>query len=61
MVGTIGTYANLKNKKNLEDGLMKGLKYSGVPKNLINTVFPFKYNDFEGLKSLIKNNPEIEL
>ena len=51
--------ANLKNKKNLEDGLMKGLKYSGVPKNLINTVFPFKYNDFEGLKSLIKNNPEI--
>ena len=51
--------ANLKNKKNLEDSLMKGLKYSGVPKNLINTVFPFKYNDFEGLKSLIKNNPEI--
>ena len=38
---------------------MKGLKYSGVPKNLINTVFPFKYNDFEGLKLLIKNNPEI--
>ena len=51
--------ANLKNEKNLEDSLMKGLKYSGVPKNLINTVFPFKYNDFEGLKSLIKNNPEI--
>ena len=22
-------------------------------------MFPFKYNDFEGLKSLIKNNPEI--
>ena len=51
--------ANLKNKKNLEDGLMKGLQFSGVPKNLINTVFPFKYNDFEGLKMLIKKNPEI--
>ena len=51
--------ANLKNRKNLEDGLMKGLQFAGVPKNLINTVFPFKYNDFEGLKMLIKKNPGI--
>ena len=51
--------ANLKNKDNLNGLLMKGLKYSGVPKNLFNSVFPFKYNDYKGLKKLIINNPNI--
>ena len=51
--------ANLKNKDNLNGLLMKGLKYSGVHKNLFNSVFPFKYNDYKGLKKLIINNPNI--
>ena len=38
---------------------MQGLKFSGVPSELKNTAFPFKYNDFEGLKKLVSKNPKI--
>ena len=34
---------------------MKGLNINGVPKNLKNTVFPFRYNDLDALKNLIKH------
>ena len=33
---------------------MPNLKIAGVPNNLKNTVYPFKYNDFKYLKLLIK-------
>ncbi len=33
---------------------MSGLNYSGIPKNLKNTSFPFPYNNFEYLKKLIR-------
>jgi glutamate-1-semialdehyde 2,1-aminomutase len=45
--------ANLKNKKNLNLHLIKNLKTSGVPKSLINTIYSFKYNDFEKLKKIV--------
>jgi glutamate-1-semialdehyde 2,1-aminomutase len=48
--------ANIKTTKNLESHLLNGLEPNGVPKNLKNTVFPFEYNNFEQLESLIKNN-----
>ena len=44
--------ANLKSKNKkgvLKDHLLEGLSTEGVPKGLKNTVFPFKYNDFESL------------
>ena len=41
---------NIKNKKNLDEHLIKGLNVEGVPKQLKNTVFAFNYNDFETLK-----------
>ena len=47
--------SNISNKKNLEQHLLKNLSIKGVPKKLKGTVFPFKYNDFEGLKKIIKN------
>tara|TARA_B110000971_G_scaffold220592_1_gene264631 strand:+ start:10097 stop:12118 length:2022 start_codon:yes stop_codon:yes gene_type:complete len=47
--------ANLNNKKNLDEHLIQGLAVSGVPKNLSGTVFPFKYNNINSLKLLIKN------
>ena len=47
---------NLQNKNNLNSHLIKGLQTDGVPKALKNTVFPFEYNDFEKLKSIVEKN-----
>ena len=47
--------ANLQNSKSLDNLLLKGLNINGVPKNLKNTVFPFRYNDLDALKNLIKH------
>ena len=48
--------ANIKSSKNLNEHLMSGLNATGVPKELKNTSFPFKYGDFEGLKKIINTN-----
>ena len=45
---------NLKNKKNLNSHLLKNLNTIGVPSNLKNTIYPFKYNDFEKLKEIVE-------
>lgn len=46
--------ANINSKKNLDQHLMSGLNYDGLPDNLKNTSFPFPYNDFEYLYNLIQ-------
>ncbi len=46
--------ANINSKKNLDQHLMSGLNYDGIPENLKNTSFPFPYNNFEYLCKLIK-------
>ena len=46
--------ANINSKKNLDQHLMSGLNYDGIPENLKNTSFPFPYNDFNYLLKLIK-------
>ena len=48
--------ANLKSKNNLDNHLIEGLKIGGVNRGLKNSIFPFKYNDFEGLKKIIKKH-----
>jgi len=48
--------SNLGNKTNLDNHLMKNLPIDGVSKNLKNTVFPFKYNDFESFKKIVSKN-----
>ena len=45
--------ANLKSKKNLNTHLLKNLNTAGVPNSLINSIYSFKYNDFEGLKNIV--------
>ena len=45
--------ANINSKKNLDQHLMPGLNFDGIPKNLENTSFPFPYNNFEYLLKLI--------
>ena len=46
--------SNRNSKKNLDQHLMPGLNYDGIPGSLKNTSFPFPYNNFEYLKKLIK-------
>ena len=48
---------NLNNAQdNLSSHLLPGLDTKGVPKSLKNTTFPFNYNNFEELESLVKKN-----
>ena len=46
--------ANLADKKNLDGHLLSGLEPNGVPRNLMGTVFPFRYNRIVELEKLIK-------
>ena len=48
--------ANLKDDKNLEGHLLSGLEPIGVPQNLQDTTFPFRYNNFDELNSLVQNH-----
>jgi len=45
--------ANINSKKNLDEHLMPGLNYDGIPENLKNTSFPFPYNNFDYLVELV--------
>ena len=48
--------ANLGSEEALDDHLLAGLEPSGVPKNLRGTMYPFNYNCFEELKSIVDNH-----
>jgi len=45
--------ANIGTKDALGQHLIPGLEPAGVPKGLKGTALPFKYNDFEALKSIV--------
>ena len=48
---------NTKDKKGiLKEHLLPGLSTLGVPKNLKNTVYPFRFNDFKALENICTNN-----
>lgn len=47
---------NLNHKNGLEEHLLPGLETNGVPKSLEGTVFPFKYNDYDGLEELVNKH-----
>jgi glutamate-1-semialdehyde 2,1-aminomutase len=46
--------ANIKSKNNLSGHLLNGLKVEGVPPALKKTIFPFVYNNYNGLEKLVK-------
>lgn len=48
--------ANLNNKNNLNNHLFRGLKASGVPSELKNTVFTFDNNNFKQILKLSNNH-----
>ncbi len=47
--------ANLNKGDGLSNHLLPGLEPAGVPSNLKETVFPFRYNNFEELKRIVEN------
>ena len=48
--------ANHNGGDDLSSHLIPGLSPNGVPRNLKDTVYPFNYNDFEGLSEIINSN-----
>ena len=48
--------ANLGDDENLAGHLLPGLEPKGVPGNLRGTVFPFVYNDYNGLEALVNTH-----
>lgn len=48
--------ANHNQGDDLSSHLLSGLNPKGVPKSLRNTVYPFNYNDFEELLSIVDTN-----
>ena len=51
--------ANLETNKNLNEHLLPGLKTAGVNKGLKGTIYPFKYNDLNGLTKILKKHEDI--
>jgi len=47
---------NLGNENGLDNHLLPGLSPDGVPKVLKDTIFPFNYNDFDQLLSIVNEN-----
>ena len=45
---------NHNEQDDLSSHLLPGLSPKGVPKNLKNSTFPFEYNDYNGLETLVK-------
>lgn len=50
---------NLTDENNLSDHLLPGLDPKGVPKGLVNTALPFRYNDAEDFRRLIDANKDV--
>tara|TARA_B100000886_G_C20424034_1_gene493017 strand:+ start:2552 stop:4588 length:2037 start_codon:yes stop_codon:yes gene_type:complete len=47
---------NLNSNDGLEKHLLPGLEPNGVPKALVGTVIPFKYNDLSELEKIVENH-----
>ena len=47
--------ANIKSKESLSSHLLPGLEPEGIPKELVNTAFPFEYNNFIELEKLVND------
>ena len=52
---------NIKGKNNLKNHLLPGLDPLGVPRALLNTTFPFEYNNSEDFLKVIETNPDIKI
>ena len=48
--------ANISDNKSLNNHLLPDLSSKGIPKNLINSSFPFNYNNYDQLEKIISEN-----
>jgi glutamate-1-semialdehyde 2,1-aminomutase len=48
--------ANVDNRRNLDAHLLPDLAATGVPDNLAGTVFPFAYNDYSALETIVDSS-----
>lgn len=48
--------ANLSSEKKLSYHLLPGIEPKGVPKNLKDTIIPFKFNDWKDLENIVAKN-----
>ena len=51
--------ANLSEDDSLDGHLIPGLEPNGVPRALTGSSMPFRYNDLEGLRSILNENPDV--
>ena len=51
--------ANLGEDDSLDGHLIPGLEPNGVPRALQGTSISFKYNDLEGLRTILRDNPDV--
>ena len=51
--------ANLGEDDGLDGHLLPGLEPKGVPRVLAGTSIPFRYNDLDGLREILENDPEV--
>ncbi len=51
--------ANLSEDDSLDGHLLPGLEPNGVPRALVGTSLPFRFNDLEGLTTLLDENPDV--
>ena len=51
--------ANLSEDDSLNGHLIPGLEPNGVPRALTGSSMPFRYNDLEGLRSILDDNPDV--
>ena len=51
--------ANLGEDDSLDGHLLPGLEPRGVPRALAGTSIPFRFNDLEGLRRILENDPEV--
>jgi glutamate-1-semialdehyde 2,1-aminomutase len=51
--------ANLSEDDSLDGHLLPGLEPNGVPRALVGTSLPFRFNDLDGLTTLLDENPDV--
>ena len=51
--------ANLSDDDSLDGHLLPGLEPKGVPRALTGTSIPFRFNDLDGLRTILENDPEV--
>ena len=53
--------ATIKSSSELKDHLLDGIPSNGVPRALKGTIFPFRYNDTNALRTIVHENKDLKI